>query len=450
MSLKVNRKWLEHRRPEHEFLAPLIEIEQTPPSPLGRMVLWGSMAFLTVMLIWSCLGEIDVVAVAEGKVIPSQRVKAIQSLETAVVKSILVKDGDFVKAGDDLLILDDGLTRPDLDSLTQQGGDLEARLMALTALLEGIEVNELDQVTLASVSDALTRERHLSLMKKQWALYLSSLGEIGRQTERFKQDMATAQANIDRISQTLPIVNKRTAAFKKLLGKQMVSEMEYLEAEERRITLQQELVAEKARYGSVRASMQQSVESKETLVAETRSRLAEEFSSLKARLETTDYERDKANTRNDLRVLKAPVSGYVQGLTVFTEGGVAKEAETLMNIVPEEGGIEVEAYISNKDVGFIREGQEANVKLDAFDFTRYGAVKGQVVEIADDAILDERKGLLFKAKIRLYSDNIYVNMRDMKIVPGMSVSVSLPLERRSVFGILTGGLKEDVMRFGEI
>lgn len=450
MSLKVNRKWLEHRRPEQEFLAPLIEIEQTPPSPLGRMVLWGSMAFLSVMLIWSCLGEIDVVAVAEGKVIPSQRVKAIQSLETAVVKSILVKDGDFVKAGDDLLILDDGLTRPDLDSLTQQGLDLEARLLALTALLKAVDVQALDEGALSVIKDPLTQSKHLSLMKEQWTLYLSGLGELRNQTERFRQDMKTAQANIDRISQTMPMVNKRSEALRKLLSKQMVSEMEYLDAEERRITLQQEAVAERARYESVSASMRQSIESSDKLTAETRTRFAEEFNNLKTRLETTGYERDKANTRNNLRVLKAPVSGYVQGLVAFTEGGVAKEAETLMNIIPEDGGVEVEAYISNKDVGFVREGQVAKVKLDAFDFTRYGTVSGVVIEVADDAVFDERNGLLFKAKIKLHRGSITVNMREMKIIPGMSVSVGLPLERRSVIGILTGGLKEDVMRVGEI
>ena len=168
--MKIKREWLAHRRPEHEFLPPLMEIEQTPPSPMGRVVLWASMAFLTAMLIWSMVGEIDVVAVAEGKVIPSARVKAIQSLETAVVKSILVKDGDYVEAGDDLLILDDGLTRPDLDSLTQQGVDLEARLLALSALLEGIDKNHLNEDALVSVKERIARARHESLMKEQLSL----------------------------------------------------------------------------------------------------------------------------------------------------------------------------------------------------------------------------------------------------------------------------------------
>lgn len=444
------RQWLEHRRPEQEFLPPLMEIEHTPPSPLGRVVLWSSMVFLTIMLIWSILGEIDVVAVAEGKVVPSDRVKAIQSLETAVIKSILVKDGDYVKAGDDLLILDDGLTRPDVDSLTQQGLDLEARLLALTALLKGIDANGLDESSLDAVKDPLTHSKHLNLMNEQWSLYVSSMGELKNQTERFRQDMKTAQANIDRIKQTLPMINKRSEALKKLYAKQMVSEMEFLDVEERRIAMQQELIAERARWGSVSASMLQSLEAGDKLKAETRTRFAEEFNSLKTRLETTDYERDKANTRNELRVLKAPVSGYVQGLSVFTEGGVAKEAETLMNIVPEEGGVEVEAYISNKDIGFIKEGQRADVRIDAFDFTRFGSIDGVVISIADDATFDERKGLLFKAKVRLKRIGITVNMRRLNIAPGMSVSVGLPLERRSVLGILTGGVKEDVIRFGEI
>jgi len=447
--MKIKREWLAHRRPEHEFLPPLIEIEQTPPSPMGRVVLWASMAFLTVMLIWSMVGEIDVVAVAEGKVIPSARVKAIQSLETAVVKSILVKDGDYVEAGDDLLILDDGLTRPDLDSLTQQGVDLEARLLALSALLEGIDKNHLNEDALVSVKERIAKARHESLMKEQWSLYQSSLSEICRQTERFQQDMNTAQANIDRISQTLPIVNKRSDALKKLLSKHMVSEMEFLEAEEKRITLQQELIAERARFGSVKASMEQSRESKDRLIAETRSRYAEEYSNLKARLETTDYERNKANTRNELRVLKAPVSGYVQGLAVFTEGGVVKEAETLMNIVPKKGGVEVEAYISNKDIGFIKEGQRADVRVDAFDFTRFGTIDGEVISIADDATFDERKGLLFKAKVRLKNDGITVNMRKKRVTSGMSVMVGLPIEKRSIYSIVTGDIKNSLKRFGE-
>ena len=397
---EIFEKLFESKRPEHEFLPAVLEIQSSPPSPIGRALLWSLVVFLILAFAWSIIGKVDIIAVAPGKIFPNDRVKTIQPLENAVVSQILAKDGDFVKAGDVLVILDTRQTQSDVNNLSSQLEEKEARLVALNELEKLItpKAPETNQNLLfpPGIHKNVT-DRQESLFLEQMADFRSTLLSADQYIKKQQEYLATSGSEIRKLEQMLPIITKKTVAFKRLFDKKMASEMEYLDLEQQRIEIENNLNSERTRSRSLIAALNQAKEAKVKQVVETRVSYSKEKSEVAVQIEILKQELNKAKTRNGLQTLTSPIDGVVQGSTVFTVGGVVTEAEKIMQIVPASGGLEIEAYISNKDIGFIQEKQHVTIKVDAFNFTKYGTIDGMVLDISNDAYQDEKLGLIFKS-----------------------------------------------------
>jgi hemolysin D len=415
------------RGPELEFLPELLEIQQRPPSPIGRVIAWTIMAALLAAIVWASLGAVDVVAVARGKLIPSGHSKVVQPLESGVIRAIRVRDGQAVRRGEVLLELDPTTSDADWSRLSHES--LAARVDAarLRALLAGRRI--LDPPKGADPKlVALQGER----LRDQLAEYEGRLEAARLLAEQREAALEATKADIERLTTIVPMLTERALAYKKLLEQEYVSRMQYLEMEQQRVEKAQELARERHRLAQDLAALAEARTHRQVVEMEfKRSRLAE-LAEVETRAQSLAQEVVKASQRARIQTLRAPIDGVVQQLAVHTVGGVVTPAQPLMVLVPRADELEVEAWVENKDIGFVKPGQPAEVKVDTFPFTRYGTLTGRVMTVSQDAVPLQNGGLVYAGRISLERPALPVDGRLVNLSPGMAVTVEIKTDRRRV------------------
>jgi hemolysin D len=446
---------------ELEFLPAALEIQEKPPSPAGRAIIWSIVAFFTIAIVWAMIGEIDIVATAHGKIVPSGRVKVIQPLEIGVVRQIHVLEGEHVQAGDLLIELDPTATRADLGRLEMEliGARLDqARYRQLERMTAEVADDTEQSLAIAlELSPGLEQQASASgrrlqdqILKSEWSEHRARLAALDNTIASREAELAALQSDVKKLEGTLPLITRRADALKGLLAKKLSSEQAWLELEEKRIDQQQELAAQKNRTRQVDASIREARQQREALDAEFRHQLLAKLSETDRRIEQLQQERVKATQRTELQQLTAPVSGVVQQLAVHTIGGVVTPAQELMKIVPESENLEVEAWILNKDIGFVEEGQTAEVKIETFPFTKYGTLDAEVIDVSNDAITDEQKGLVYAGRVLLQKSTIRVGEKIVNLTPGMAVTVEIKTgTRRLIEFVLSPLLRYKQESLGE-
>jgi hemolysin D len=442
------------RNYEREFLPAAIEIAETPPSPTGRAFSFVIIAIFTACVLWALIGKVDIVAVATGKIIPSGRVKIVQPFEAGVVRAIHVRDGQRVRAGEVLIELDPTITQAEVDHLT--GDILAAKLdvARLRAALSGVA----DPLTAfhppaAATSDMLETSKRLLL--SQLSEQAAKLSTLDRQQAEKDAELATVDATIKKLEATIPILQERVDVRKTLYDKELGSKLLYLADLQELVGLKKDLAVQHSRYHEAQATIAALVESRQKTEAEYRRALLDDLA--KAEQKTAGLAQDlvKANERSKLQRLTAPVDGTVQQLGVHTVGGVVNAAQPLLVVVPLDSKPEIEAMVLNRDIGFVHEGQVAAIKVDTFNFTRYGLVHGKVVSVSSDAIprdtsrggdrsvgavsaSSEPKGqeLVYAARISLDRAQMDVDDKRVNLSPGMAVTVEIKTGSRTIMSYL--------------
>ena len=347
---------------ELEFLPAVLEIQESPPSPVGRTIIFIIIAVFTAALLWSVFGHIDIVAVAQGKIIPSDYSKVIQPLETGIIKKIHVRDGQHVKKDDVLIELDATTTGADRERYSNEYLSALTEVARLQALIA-------DQDNFTSPKGA-------------------NPAFVNTQRNRLRDQLTEFRA-----------LQNQAQAYKTLYDMQLVSRMQYLEADRARAQKAQEHAAE--------------------------------YSEAKTRAHSLSQELAKAENRSSQQTLTAPIDGIVQQLAVHTVGGVVTPAQQLMVIAPQEGLLEVEAWVDNKDIGFVNPEQIAEIKVEAFPFTRYGTIEGKILTLSKDAVPVEKVGLVYSARVGMDRSTIRVeNDKEVYLSPGMNVTVEIKTGRR--------------------
>lgn len=421
-------------RHERDFLPAALEIQETPPSPAGRFLGWALMGLFTIGLAWACLGHIDIVAVAEGKIIPSGHSKQIQPMEKGYVKAIYVKDGQQVAQNEPLIELDQTLTAADQERLTRELAFVEGNLARHQAMLELLakpdHASSYSQAVQQLSSAHPEATEQAQLLWQHWRGYQSRRQTLRAQWEEKQAEQHTSQEIIRQLEATLPLITQRVTTIKTLVDKHMAPEMQYLELEEARIAQQQTLAAERSRQQQFAAALQSINKQLQTLDAETHGQTLADLQEQQRQRDAITQELHKARDLNAKQILYAPVAGQVQQLMVNTLGGVVTPAQELMIIVPTEQPLEVEAILENKDIGFVREGQRAEVKIHTFPFTRYGVIDARITGITQDAIADEQRGLIYKMRLQLDKSSLWVDEKEISLIPGMRVSAEVKTGKR--------------------
>lgn len=417
---------------EAQFLPAALALRETPVSPAPRVAMWLLMAFAAIALVWAVFGEIDQVATAHGKIVPGDRSKVIQAMETATVRAIRVRDGETVKAGQVLIELD--ATAADADQARIDGDLVTARLQAARAraLLSAIEAGRPPVLPppAGMEPERLARERRL--LAGQFDEYQARLARIEADIARREAELASTGQIVLKLEQTVPIARRRADDFKDLVEKTFVSAHAYLEKEQQRIELEADLATQKGRVAELSAALREGRNQRAALVAETRRIALDSLADGEQKAAALGQEAVKAATRSRLLTLAAPVDGTVQQLAVHTVGGVVTAAQPLLVVVPREDALEVEAFLDNKDIGFVSASQEAVVKIETFPYTKYGTIPANVAHVSDDAISDDKKGLVYAVRVRLGQTAIRVEGKLVDLSPGMAVTAEIKTGRRRV------------------
>ena len=417
---------------EAEFLPAALALRETPPHPAPRIAMGLILLFALIARLWAVFGRIDIVASAHGKLIPDDRSKVIQSMETAAVLTIHVRDGQRVKPGDPLIEFDATQTLADTTRIGQD--QLAARLEAARAraLLAALESARSPRLEPALGVDAARLAAEQRLLDGQHGALRARLEQLDAEIVRREAEWRSTRELVEKLAETAPIARQRARDYKDLFEKNFVSRHGYLEREQARIEQERDLAAQQARLEEIRAALLEGQRQRASLIAETRRAMLDALNLAEQKAASLSQDLLKAENRGRLMRLVAPVGGTVQQLAVHTVGGVVTPAQPLLVIVPGDNPLEVEAFVENKDIGFVQAGQAAEVKIETFPFTRYGTLRGKVIQVSGDAIQDEKRGLVYAARVKLEQATLRVDGKTVNLTPGMAVTVEIKTGKRRV------------------
>jgi hemolysin D len=380
-----------------------------------------------VAVAWACVGTLDVVAVARGRIVPRARVQVVQAAEPGVVRWLGARDDSLVREGQVLLELDPTVSDADESRLGQELSEANLHVARLEALLS-------DAPRITGPSGAAAGELALQqrLLDDQRAEYRRRLEAAALTIQQRSAAVAVAETNVNRLESVVAIQTQRADAFRTLLEGQFIATLQFLEVEERRIDKVQELAMERRRLEQEEAALAEAEAHYDVLESEFRSTRLAELAGWQSRAASLKQEVVKATRRRAVQKILAPSDGIVQQSVIHTVGAVLTAGQQLMVVVPTHGKLEGEVWIENKDVGFVQAGQTAELKVDSFPFTRYGTVPGTVLSVSPDAVTKENGGLLYVARIELLRTAVAVDGSPVRLVPGMAIAAEIQLGRRRV------------------
>jgi hemolysin D len=429
------------RTEEADFLPAALEVVERPVSPTARVTAWLLLGLLAVALLWLVLGQVDVVASAPGKLVPADDVKLIQPGAAGIVHAILVRDGQSVRAGQPLVELDP--TVSDADT-AQAGKALEtamldaARLHAVLSALDGQGL----RFTPPAGTTADVAATQIGLARAQLAEIRAASQTHAADTQVAQAARAEAQIQAAKLTETLPLLDEQIAANEKLLEKGYVSKLRVIEMRRQRLGAARDRDAALATARKAEAQIAVTGGNSSQSTAEARARVLADLAKAESDARQRKEELTKATKRGSLQRLVSPVDGTVTQLAVHTVGGVVEAAKPIMVIVPARGKLVAEVAIANKDVGFVGAGQPVALKIEAFPFTRYGAVQGTLEQISSDAIQDEKRGLIYTARVALDNATIQRDGATVALTPGMAVTADIRTGRRSLASYLLSPIDE--------
>lgn len=428
------------RTDQHDFLPAALEIIETPVSPTGRITTWILIIGLAATILWLTFGRIDVVASAPGKLIPVDSVKLIQPAEPGVVRAILVHDGQSVKAGQALVQLDPTVSTADAEQARKALESSELDVARARAVLAGLDGRGLTFLPPPGTPPEVAASQ-LSLARAELAnIQATALSSMARR-DAAAAARTEAQIQAAKLTETLPLLDEQIAANEQLLAKGYVAKLKVIEMRRQRLGTARDRDAAIATASRAAAEMAAAQSATLQSNAEARAKILADLTKAESDARLRLEELTKARQKSGLQTLVSPVDGIVGQLAVHTVGGVVEAAKPIMIVVPARGDLVAEVKIPNRDVGFIRSGQDVAIKLEAFPFTRYGALIGRVESIGSDAVEDEKLGLIYPARIAIVGRQ-QVRANGVKPAVGMEVIADIRTGRRSIMSYLISPLAE--------
>ncbi|MEM9810236.1 MAG: HlyD family type I secretion periplasmic adaptor subunit [Pseudomonadota bacterium] len=432
------------------FLPPALEILETPPNPLGRTVLWVIMLFLMLAVLWSVLGKVDVVASAQGKVIPEGRVKIVQAAGEGVVREILVRDGEKVEQGAPLIVLDPTVTGADL-AQAEEGHRTALIDLARAEALASHSAGKPMAFTAPDLDPAMSptaEEAQAAFVRAKTAEHEAARAEILENIVRATRDQAMVAAEAQKLEEQIPLVDERLQGLQELASQGYAPRMRVAGTREQVIALTQDLAIRREELGKHDAALGALRQSLAKLEAEFAAETLDALTEAEAAVRLRREELVKAEERSRLTMLTAPEAGTIAQLSIHTIGAVVRPADALLTVVPAGSGLMVEAMVLNKDAGFVRQGQPVEVKLEAYPFTRYGVVTGRLETISRDAVENEDLGLVYPAIVHLDTDVLEVHGEDRLLEAGLSATAEIKTGRRRIIDFLLSPLSRRMAEAG--
>jgi hemolysin D len=428
------------RSQELDFLPAALEVIERPVSPTGRVTAWVLIVGLFVTIGWLVFGLVDVVATAQGRIVPSDEVKLVQASNSGIVRRIYVHDGDVVRRGQPLIDLDPTVSTA--DQAQAQKGLMEAELNAARnkAIADALIGRGLHFTAPTGTSpDIIDTQRRL--IAAQLAVTEAAASSLAAARQSSLADANSAAQQVRKFDDTVPVLDRELSAMNGLAAKGYAPGMRLLELQRQRRSEAGDrdvALAQRARGDAdARKFGDQAAQTRQQARQQALTDLAKAQNDVILRRE----ELTKATQRSRLQRLYAPEDGTVQQIAVHTLGGVAEAVKPLMIVVP-GGALTVEAQVLNKDAGFVRVGQQVSVKLEAFPYTRYGTVAGRISSISRDAIQDKRTGPYYLARIRLDRTTVMTERGRIRFSPGLTTTSDIRIGSRRIISYLVSPLAE--------
>ncbi|HAS61207.1 MAG TPA: HlyD family type I secretion periplasmic adaptor subunit [Vibrio sp.] len=422
----------------------------TPSS--ARIMLWLMLLFFIIAIAWASWAEIDKVTVGQGKVVPSSQVQIIQNLEGGLVKEILVHEGEFVEKGQQLLLIDDTRFRSDFREREQQVANLTANVIQLSASLASVEINEdfntktwNDNVKLNYGNLFYPEEfeaKRPRLVARQKAEYRQDLNElrnqlsvIDQQVKQKQQDLIEIRARVRNLRESYSYARKELEITKPLAEEGVVPRIELLKLQRQVNDTRREMTSSELKVPVLRSAIQESMLSRIDAAQKFRSAQQEKLNEAQDRLSAMSESTVGLQDRVNRTVVVSPVTGTVKTLNINTVGGVIQPGMDIVEIVPSEDTLLVEAKIAPQDIAFLRPELSAIVKFSAYDFTKYGGLEGTLEHISADTTTDEEGNSFYLVRVRTSETSLNKD-ESLPIIPGMTASVDIITGKRTVMDYL--------------
>jgi HlyD family secretion protein len=433
----------------------------------------GTLIVLLVgmLIAWSAWGQLDIIAVAEGKLVPKTYLKIVQPAEGGILKDILVQEGDRVKAGQVLMRMDRQLAEADsriLDNAIAQrtlqlariDAELGDRALALTHSIPSPLAGEGQGE--GKINSILIQQVHAQYHARRRA-YEDALAEEQAALRKAQEDLAAAEQVREKLATLLPTYKQEEAALARLGERHLAAELDVLGRKRQRIETEQDLKTQERTLASLEAVIAQSDQRLNRITSRYREQLQNERIEAHAELDELLLERAKQQHRNTLLELKAPQDGIVKDVATHTLGAVVSPGTILLTLVPSHETLRAEIMIRNEDIGFVREGQTAKVKLSAYPFQKYGLVQGTVIHISADAgetpiantndgdsptDVQQSSALCFKAIVQLEGQALKRDGKRFDLAPGMQVVAEIDQGKRTVLEYLLSPVQKTVFEAG--
>lgn len=414
----------------HDFKPILAEVEEKPPNPIGRAFLWTTIAILGLALIGLIFIKVDVVVTARGKIIPAGDVKVLQPLETGVVSKICVREGDYVKAGAPLIEIDPSVDSADLEGKEKNLNLSRVSMARIRAVLD-------DRAFKPPSGDGRPQEivdTQVKLYQSQRALYHSTLREKQLALEEAEHAVRTLRDELQKLENQLAVTQDVEKKQKSLVEIGALAENRFKEKVRERMSQEREVEVKRGQIREATARAERVKSEVESFRSSFREKMLSELASNMQGKNILEAEVTSLNFKKGKRSINAPVSGYVHILSIKTVGGVVTPAQQVVSLVPEDAALMARVLVLNKDAGFVWPGQKCVVKVDTFDFQKYGMIDGAVESVNPFSVEEkENSGDGYPVHITLASEELKTKDGSThKVRPGMSVSAEIQVGKRRV------------------
>jgi HlyD family secretion protein len=428
---------------DRDFSPRLLAVRHEPPSPMPRAVFATVLVLLALLLVWALLGHLDIVARAEGRLVPKTRLKVVQPLEGGRVVEILVAEGELVEAGQPLMRMDASLSRADTQALKHELALIGLQLGRVHAELNGTDLEAVRQDY-----PHLSRRVEKQYLANRQA-YRAAREEQAAVRARLLRELEGARQVHDRLIAMLPIYRRIEDAHARLAINGNGSELAVMERRADRIAIERDIEEQARQIATLEGRIAETEARLTRLETDYRRALTDERITLSARRTRLRAEVAKQEYRNGLLELTAPEAGIVQNLATHTEGSVVPSGTVLMSIVPVAEPVQAEVYIDNPDIGFIAAGQAARLKFAAYPFQRFGTVPATVERVSPDAqtgttktVLGNRRRGDYSAILTLKKQYLTAQGERLELRPGMTVVAEIKLGERSVLEYLLSPIRK--------
>lgn len=434
---------LDYLNAEMQDFAPgILKVQNKPPSPLPRMVLYGLLGMFVVAMVWIIFGRLDIVAVAQGKLVPLTYVKIVQPADAGIVEKIFVKEGEEVKAGQVLIRMDTHAADADSKAVLAEYQRRSIQLRRIDA-----EMSNKPFTKQPSDPENLYLQSESQYRANRQA-YQDAAGQEQALLSKAREDLAGAREVHGKLQQVLPVYQNSEQAYQQLAKEGYAGKLEAADKSRERIEKEQDLRTQTYNIASLQASIAQSEKRLAQISSNYRQKLQEERVEALAQYQKLEQDWAKQQHKNALLELKAPQAGVVKDLGTHTEGTVVSPGTVLMTLVPKHEQLQAEVWVENEDEGFIRNGQPVKVKILSYQFQKYGMVDGSVTYIGADASdakqnntqdamgKDNSPPAKYRALVNLKTQSLTADGEKFDLSPGMQVTAEVKLGTRTILEYL--------------